>query len=214
MSGPTLWPGQEAHPANMLSSPAHWPSIPAAVPHASLAQPPRWLSATQLHPSPAAAVRDWLFDQGSLTRRLTALSAEHFSVTPLAEGWQRLRHDECLALGVPDGSSGWVREVYLLGHQQPWVFARSVAARSALQGSGLALNELGSRSLGELLFSDRAFERGAIEVCHYPAPWLPAAVRREQLWARRSCFQRGALGVLVAEVFLPELWQHAEPGTV
>ena len=84
----------------------------------------------------------------------------------------------------------------------------------ALTQGGLDLGTLGSRSLGELLFSDRAFERGAIEVCHYPAPWLPTAVRREQLWARRSCFQRGALGVLVAEVFLPELWQHAEPGAV
>ena len=110
---------------------------------------------------------------------------------------------------MPSGSQGWVREVYLRGHQQPWVFARSVAARSALQGSGLNLGELGSRSLGELLFSDRAFTRGAIQVCRYPAPWLPSAVRNEQLWARRSCFQRGALAVLVAEVFLPQLWQAA-----
>lgn len=179
------------------------------MPHAALAHPPRWLTASQLHPAPTAAVRDWLFNEDSLTRRLTALSANGFSVTPLQEGWQRLRNDECSALGVASGSQGWVREVYLRGHQQPWVFARSVAARSALQGSGLNLGELGSRSLGELLFSDRAFTRGAIQVCRYPAPWLPSAVRNEQLWARRSCFQRGALAVLVAEVFLPQLWQAA-----
>src|SRR3546814_15064369 len=61
---------------------------------------------------------------------------------------------------------GWVREVYLRGHDQPWVFARSVAARSALQGDGLQMDELGSRSLGELLFCDQAFQRRAIEVCH------------------------------------------------
>ncbi|OYT94170.1 MAG: chorismate--pyruvate lyase, partial [Pseudomonas sp. PGPPP3] len=65
------------------------------------------------------------------------------------------------------------------------------------------------RSLGELLFSDRAFTRGTIQVCRYPAPWLPSAARNEQLWARRSCFQRGTLAVLVAEVFLPQLWQAA-----
>ena len=183
--------------------------MPATVPHAALAQPPRWLSSAQLHPGPTAALSDWLFDQGSLTRRLTALAEQQFSVVPLEEGWQPLRHDECLALGVPSGSQGWVREVYLRGHQQPWVFARSVAARSALQGSGLNLGELGSRSLGELLFSDHAFTRGAIQVCRYPTPWLPSAVRCESLWARRSCFQRGALAVLVAEVFLPELWAAA-----
>jgi chorismate--pyruvate lyase len=182
----------------------------SAVPHTALAHPPRWLTASQLHPAPAAGVRDWLFNQDSLTRRLTALSADSFSVTPLTEGWQRLRRDECSALNVAAGSQGWVREVYLRGHGQPWVFARSVAARSALEGSGLALEQLGSRSLGELLFSDRAFERGELQACHYPAPWLPEEVRAERLWARRSCFSRGALGVLVAEVFLPEFWPAAE----
>ena len=116
--------------------------------HAALAHPPRWLTASQLHPAPTAAVRDWLFNADSLTRRLTALSANGFSVTPLQESWQRLRNDECSALGVVNGSQGWVREVYLRGHGQPWVFARSVAARSALEGSGLALDQLGQPLAG------------------------------------------------------------------
>ncbi len=180
------------------------------MPHTALAHPPRWLTAGQLHPAPVAAVRDWLFNEDSLTRRLTALSHQGFSVTPLQEGWQPLRRDECSALGVAPGSQGWVREVYLRGHGQPWVFARSVAARSALQGSGLNLAELGSRSLGELLFSDRAFDRGAMQVCRYPAAWLPTEARAERLWGRRSCFSRGALGVLVAEVFLPAFWVAAD----
>lgn len=184
--------------------------MPDPVPHAALAHPPRWLTCAQLHPAPTAGLRDWLFDQGSLTRRLIGLSAQAFSVTPFEEGWQSLRADECTALGVPSGSLGWVREVYLRGHGQPWVFARSVAARSALEGSGLALSELGSRSLGELLFSDRAFARGAIEATRYPAAWLPHEMRAERLWARRSCFRRGGLGVLVVEVFLPALWRQAE----
>lgn len=195
--------------AAMLDSRASAMPRIAPVPHAALAHPPRWLTASQLHPAPAAEVRAWLFNQDSLTRRLTALSQDGFSVTPLQQGWQRLRSDECTALGVADGSQGWVREVYLRGHGQPWVFARSVAARSALEGSGLALDQLGSRSLGELLFSDRAFDRGELQACRYPAPWLPPEAREERLWARRSCFSRAALGVLVAEVFLPAFWVAA-----
>ncbi|MBF3221908.1 chorismate lyase, partial [Pseudomonas aeruginosa] len=66
-----------------------------------------------------------------------------------------------------------------------------------------------TRSLGELLFSDSAFERGPIEVCRYPAAGLPAEVHAEGLWGRRSRFSRGALGVLVAEVYLPRLWDQA-----
>ncbi|WP_242671944.1 chorismate lyase [Stutzerimonas kirkiae] len=170
---------------------------------------PDWLSATQLPRPFASDLHDWLFDQGSLTRRLTAQSAGHFDVQPLAEGWQTLRHDECSALGGTPGSVGWVREVYLRGHRRPWIFARSVALRSALENSGMDLEHLGSRSLGELLFSDHAFARGELETCHYPAAWLPAQVRQEGLWARRSCFRRGELGVLVAEIFLPELWRDA-----
>ncbi len=179
-------------------------SIPSPAPF------PQWLGAAELPPAAGAVLRDWLFDQGSLTRRLTELAAGAFDVTPLAEGWQPLRDEECAALGVATGSQGWVREVFLRGHGQPWVFARSVAARAALEGSGLGLDALGSRSLGELLFSDQAFARGELQACVYPAEWLPGEQATAGLWARRSCFTRGALGVLVAEVFLPTLWRAAE----
>ena len=168
---------------------------------------PVWLTTDRLHPAPTARELDWLDEQGSLTRRLTALSHDTFAVEPLVEGWQTLRDDECAALGVPAGSEGWVREVYLHGHGQPWVFARSVAARSALQAHPFALDQLGTTSLGHLLFRDPAFTRQPIEACRYPAELLPAAVRSTGLWGRRSLFCREALGVLVAEVFLPALWQ-------
>ncbi|AMB86374.1 chorismate--pyruvate lyase [Pseudomonas agarici] len=168
---------------------------------------PTWLTQCRLATPPNAQTLDWLFDEGSLTRRLTGLCDNAFSVTPLFEGWQPLRDDERAALDLPAASLGWVREVYLCGHGQPWVFARSVAAQDALQQGGLNMAELGSRSLGELLFCDQAFERQVIEVCHYPAQWLPAQYRVNDLWARRSRFNRGPLSLLVAEIFLPSLWQ-------
>ncbi|WXL25674.1 chorismate lyase [Ectopseudomonas mendocina] len=178
------------------------------MPHASAYAAPVWLTCTELQPQPDAVVYDWLFNEDSLTRRLTRQSVNHFSVTPLSEGWQTLRDDECAALGVAPGSEGWVREVYLLGHQQPWVFARSVAARQALQDSDLDMEQLGTRSLGELLFSNPAFDRGELQVCRYPEQWLPTEYRIKDLWGRRSCFTRGTLGVLVAEVFLPQFWHE------
>ncbi|POF41057.1 chorismate--pyruvate lyase [Pseudomonas laurylsulfativorans] len=172
----------------------------------SPSMPPLWLPQSQLTPLPDTSILDWLFDNGSLTRRLIHLTNDAFSVTPLFEGWQPLRADECAALDLAEGSEGWVREVYLRGHGEALVFARSVAARSALQGDGLHMDELGSRSLGELLFCDQAFQRRAIEVCHYPQAWLPDEVQAPELWGRRSRFDRGALSVLVAEIFLPTLW--------
>ena len=166
-----------------------------------------WLTADHLAAPRDALVRDWLFEPGSLTLRLTGLADDDFSVRPLREGWHALRHDECAALGLALGSTGWVREVYLCGHGEPWVFARSVASCEALQALELDLQHLGKRPLGHLLFSDKAFGRSPFEICHYPPEWLPAEVARDGLWARRSCFQRGAVGVLVAEIFLAEHWQ-------
>ncbi|MGV8916803.1 MAG: chorismate--pyruvate lyase family protein [Pseudomonas sp.] len=171
---------------------------------------PDWRQQYQLTELPDPVILDWLFNQDSLTRRLTRLSADGFSVTPLFEGWQALRADECLALGLAEQSLGWVREVYLRGNGEKWVFARSVAAQSALQEGGLNMDELGTRSLGELLFCDEAFERGALEVCRYPSIWLPDADTSEGLWGRRSCFSRGALSLLVAEIFLPTMWHAVE----
>lgn len=124
------------------------------MPHSKSACPaPLWLPQSQLTPLPDTSTLDWLFDEGSLTRRLTRLSNDGFSVTPLFEGWQTLRADECAALDLADGSEGWVREVYLRGHGEAWVFARSVASRSALQGDGLHMDELGSRSWANYCFA-------------------------------------------------------------
>jgi chorismate--pyruvate lyase len=69
------------------------------------------------------------------------------------------------------------------------------------------MDELGSRSLGELLFCDHAFQRQAIEVCHYPQAWLPNAGRLSCGAAARA--STVALSVLVAEIFLPTLWNAA-----
>lgn len=182
----------------------------------SLSAPPQWHLRDHLIDAPPPVILDWLFNEDSLTRRLTCLSDNGFSVTPLHEGWQPLRPDECAALNLAENSEGWVREVYLRGHGQKWVFARSVAARSALEQDGLHMDELGTRSLGELLFSDKAFQRGPMQVCRYPARWLPTDDAQDGMWARRSRFSRARLSILVAEVFLPTLWvaiQAADPVT-
>lgn len=177
---------------------------------------PLWQSAAQLQLHEGGVATQWLFfNQDSLTRRLTRMSGDRFSVQLLQEGWALLRADECQALGVAEDTEGWVREVYLCGRQQPWVFARSVASRQVLEDSmldnaGLDLASQGARPLGERLFADNAdnaFSRGELRACRYPAAWLPTGVRQPDLWARHSCFQRGTLAVLVAEVFLPAFWQ-------
>lgn len=163
-------------------------------------------------PASLPALNNWLFDQGSLTQRLTRLCSDTFTVQLLSEGWQSLTDDECQALNIVNNSCGWVREVFLCDGKKPWVFARSVACQTELEASGFDISQLGTRSLGELLFSHQAFSRGAIHICQLPSWQLPDIAQQQtsnqpHLWARRSCFQKDSLGVLVAEVFLPNLWR-------
>ncbi|HJE67969.1 chorismate--pyruvate lyase family protein [Pseudomonas oryzihabitans] len=173
---------------------------------------PRWRTqaAAGAEPDYAEAPCGWLYaDRGSLTERLTALSGGRFAVEVIAEGWQALRPDECQALEVPPASPGWVREVWLRGAGEAWVFARSVAAREALEAADFDLAALGERPLGHWLFQAPAFVRGPLEACRYPLVWLPAGAATTPCWARRSVFRRGPLAILVGEVFLPAFWPHA-----
>lgn len=173
---------------------------------------PRWLThvAASQAPDYREAPLGWLYaDRGSLTERLTALSGGRFAVEVIAQGWQPLRLDECQALEVPPASPGWVREVWLRGGGEAWVFARSVAARTALEAADFDLAALGERPLGHWLFQAPAFVRGPLEACRYPLTWLPAGAATTPCWARRSVFRRGPLAILVGEVFLPAFWPHA-----
>lgn len=181
----------------------------------SITAPKTLTSNWQTTPTHCAELNDWLFDQGSLTQRLTQLCSSAFTVKLLAEGWQTLTADECQTLHISDGSCGWVREVLLCDGAKPWIFARSVASQAALSSSDFDISQLGTRSLGAILFSQPAFERGAMYIRHLPSQELPAQVQsltqqHTMVWARRSCFTKNTLGVLVAEVFLPQLWQDTQ----
>lgn len=158
----------------------------------------------EAHPHPL--LNDWLFEPGSLTARLKKLSNQNFSVKILNEGWLALRPDEAAALKVAPDTVAWVREVFLCGHNTPWVFARSVATKQSLEQSGFPLEQLGTRPLGEVLALHEAFVRGKMHISRYPAAWLPDSCIAQANWARRSCFSKDALQVLVCEVFLPDLW--------
>lgn len=170
---------------------------------------PHWLPAEQHPDPPADPLYDWLRGQGSLTRRLVDAGRDDFRVELLHQSLQPAREDEALALGIEPGAEAWIREVLLHAAGAPRVFARSVAPLASLADSGLDLDSLGTRSLGEVLFADARIERSDIEISRYPARWLPAEHRHAGLWGRRSQFSHASLRLLVCEVFL-DGWPPAD----
>ena len=170
---------------------------------------PQWHPADKHPQPPADPLYDWLRGQGSLTQRLIAAGNDDFRVELLRQSVQPARTDEARTLGIASGAQAWVREVLLHTAGAPRVFARSVAPLASLRESGLEVQSLGSRSLGELLFADARIERGEIEISRYPADWLPAPYRHGGLWGRRSQFSHAGLRLLVCEVFL-DGWPPAD----
>ncbi len=154
--------------------------------------------------------RGWLVDQGSLTLRLKQRCTQ-FSVRPVRVGLHRPNRDEYAALRLRAGRLAYVREVVLNCGGEPVVFAHSVVADASLRGPWAAVTQLGSRPLGEALFSNPRIARGCLQFRRIPPRHALARQARraglaasgKPLWARRSLFTLQGQPLMVTEVFLP-----------
>lgn len=159
-----------------------------------------------------ADLTNWLFDAGSLTRRLRQRCPGQLRVLVLRQGWTRPDRDEACALQLRLDAWAWTREVQLRCDERPWVFARTIIPARTLRGRGRRLTWLGTRPLGEALFTDPCVQRGPVEVArivagqrlHHRAV-AGCAEPLEPLWGRRSVFWLDRRPLLVCEVFLPDL---------
>jgi chorismate--pyruvate lyase len=154
----------------------------------------------------------WLLDPSSLTRRLQETCAGQFKVLLLNQGWARPYHEEAHMLGLRARTYANVREVYLLCHGQPCVFARTVIPARTLSGKYRRLTRLGNRSLGAVLFADKSMRRSALEItCIFPGQQLfERAVRElrntpQLIWGRRSLFHLAGKPLLLSEIFLRDM---------
>lgn len=155
---------------------------------------------------------DWLLDSGSLTRRLRSICPGKFRVRVLWQGWNRPDDDETRILGLRLGAWVWIREVQLLGDDQPWVFARTLIPAQTLRGRGRRLTQLGTRPLGEVLFTDPEVRRGPVEIARilsgqrlHQRAFTGLFEPLDVLWGRRSIFWIAERPLLVCEIFLPDL---------
>ncbi|HID49464.1 MAG TPA: chorismate lyase [Chromatiales bacterium] len=185
------------------------------------AREPVWRTRARLiaHPVPAG-VAGWLFDPGSLTRRVKEICSGRFHVEVITQGWGRPMLNEAMRLGVRENRQALIREVYLYCDETPVVYARTIIPHTTLRGRQRHLAHLGSRPLGEVLFADPDMRRDEVEVARIrPADRLfhiataTLAGSPEEIWGRRSVFYTGRKPLLVNEVFLPTL-VAVRPGRV
>ena len=154
-----------------------------------------------------ANTRQWLLNETSLTQRLIKASNQHFRVHVVNQRWQRPTLSEAQSLNVSPHRAALIREVLLMCHGKPWVFARSVIPASTLTGRYRCLKNLQERPLGQWLFNDKTMRRHSFQIAQIAknSQILPTEFRgQQQLWGRRSKFELSGKPLLVCEIFLPD----------
>ena len=165
-------------------------------------------------------LQSWLLDPNSLTARLKS-HCQQFRVELLGQSVETCQENEAVPL-IPKGEQVLVREVLLFCDDKPQVFARSLLPLSSLTGAEQALANLGTQSLGQVLFNNPSLERQTIEVAEFDANSSVAALAEKlqlstqnasmqnKLWGRRSIFVLENKPLMVAEVFLPDAFAYQQ----
>jgi len=155
-----------------------------------------------------AHLQSWLFDPDSLTARLKT-HCHQFRVELLGQQVEPCQAHEAV-VDIPAGEPVLVREVLLYCDDKPQVFARSLLPIASLTGTEQALADLGSQSLGQVLFNNPSLERKMIEIAEFELTSSVAKLADDlqlhtthALWGRRSIFVVENKPLMVAEVFLP-----------
>jgi len=157
-------------------------------------------------------ISGWLFDQGSLTRRVIQACDKLFRVEVVSQQWARPMLNEAIRLGMHNNEVALIRQVYLYCGDTPWVFARTVIPKRTLTGAQRYLAHLGSKPLGAVLFADPNMQRDEVEVARilpnqrlYDVATNNLSAQPESIWGRRSVFYLNHKRLLVNEVFLPAI---------
>jgi len=108
------------------------------------------------------------------------------------------------------GEQAVIREVELLCDGRPWVYARTLMPLSSLGGGMRRLTRLGTRPLGEVLFTAEGVERLRVEIAElgvsqglFGIAGAGLEPPPEYLWGRRALFALDGKRLLVNEIFLP-----------
>jgi chorismate--pyruvate lyase len=161
-------------------------------------------------------LHSWLFESGSLTRRVRGLCGGDFRLRVLRQSWLRPFADESRALRLRRSRVALVREVMLQCGEQPLVVARSIIPSSVLRGTQRHLACLGNRPLGEILFSDPKLRRLGLQLAAIEKEkWRPEfsdaldiGQSSDRIWGRRSLYAIAHGNLLVAEFFLPSVLER------
>lgn len=173
---------------------------------------PKWVGQQQVEMSLPEHLRPWLFDVGSMTKRLRNFAKQSMTVQLLGQDWGQPTISESLYLQLALRNRSLIREVYLLCDGKIIVFGRSIFPLKLFEGKGRKLLALlDTKPIGDLLFKEPTMKRTPLQFAKLNASHLEfcqatqgATTSANNLWARRSRFYLHDQPLLVTEVIFSE----------
>lgn len=169
----------------------------------------------QLPTSLNSSTADWLTHTGSMTKRLQETAQSRFDVHIINERWvtpDQLAENERILLHLSTHEKVKLREVHLMVDGEPWIYGYTLFPETTLNDEKTHLQELGTKPLGQILFSDPSTVRHPMSFCclTHDEPLYQQAIHglpktTTPLWSRRSLFTIQSRLLLLYEVFLPGL---------
>jgi chorismate--pyruvate lyase len=172
---------------------------------------PLWLANQQgtRHKLPES-VQSWAYESGSLTQRLRATYGNAVTVKILLQQWRVPFLTERKLLGLHEQRVCLIREVLLHANGKPLILARTILPAATIKVANRSLSKLGTRPLGEVIFSYPHLERITMDVTLIkPSHWTPTALTiaaiQQPIWGRRTVYAIKHRQMLVSEFFLSEI---------
>lgn len=161
-------------------------------------------------------MQEWVNYKASITERLKALSGDA-SLFVLNHTWEKADAWDIHTLRITTNSEVLHRDILMYSHQKPCWYARTILPKSTYNFEYERFKQLGSKTLGELIYNDPQVKRH-INPCkiqpemlehQYLQNALKQHTPQEDLWGRLSTFIiRDAVTFYLLEIFLPELLKY------
>lgn len=177
------------------------------------AQEPTWRENLRgSHHTLPENVQSWAYEPGSLTKRLRDYYGT-VKVNILLHQWRKPYLSERKQLGLTEQRYALTREVMLSSGDTPLLLARTIIPQETIKVAHRNLAHLGTRPLGEVIFSYPDLERIAMDlVLIAPSHWSNQALKlaniQDLTWGRRTVYAIQQRPMLVSEFFLPEILEH------
>jgi chorismate--pyruvate lyase len=176
-------------------------------------QSPRWMvNRTGTRRYLAKNLQSWVYETGSLTQRLRAEYGAGVAVNVLFAKWRTPFLSETQRLHLPPQQYSFIREVLLHVDGKPLILARTVLPQATIEIAKHKLSKLGTRPLGEVIFSYPNLARLETDICCVPLQQWTAQLQKQvtimpNISGRRTVYAIEQQTMLVSEFFMPDVLQ-------